>query len=303
MSPSRRSIQRFSAVEGGFTIIETLVALVVSALAIAIAMSLLLAAKGQIREQGKELEVSQGARATLDLLIRELRLGGACLPETGKFISLAGVDGGNSDEVTIRSGLTRDNLSCVRAATTTMALAASNVLFVDDSSGFEAGMRVYLRHPDGSGQYTSVDGVDPVNQELTLADALAGDFPPSTGVYAIGERRFFLGTQTIGGSERIGNGQTVRKHVVDTQPLGPELRVSVDEGTPYSFAIGTEALDLRYELNDGTVVDLPNSDAQWASVNQIQLTVTVRSLLPDSDGTYYRRTLAATIKPRNLIET
>ena len=285
MSPFRPSIPRFSAAERGFTAIETLVALVVTSVAIALTMSLLLAGSGHVREQGKELETSQGARAVLDLLMRELRLGGACLPVTGQFISLAGAHSSSGDEITIRTGLTRADLSCIRAATTAMAPVSTSTLLVDDSGGFAAGMRVYLRHPDGSGTYTRLESVDAATRELTLVAPLGSQFPPTTGVYAIGERRFLLGTRSLGGFSV------------------PELLVAVDGGTPYSFAIGAEALDLQYGLSDGTVVDLPANDGQWASVNQILLSVTVRSLLPDATGAYYRRTLTATTKPRNLIET
>jgi hypothetical protein len=285
MSPFRPYTRPCSAAERGFAAVETLVALVITTLGIAMAMSLLLAGSRQVREQGKELETSQATRAVMDLLLRELRLGGACLPVTGKFVSLAGADGGDSDEITVRSGLTRNDLSCIRAATTVMAAAASSVLSVDDSGGFAAGMRVYLRQPNGSGVYARIAAVDAAARTLTLETPLSGDFPPTTGVYAITERRFFLGTRTLAGASV------------------PELLVAVDGGTPYSFALGTETLDIRYELNDGSVVALPADDGQWSSVNRILLRLTVRSLQPDPDGTYYRRSLSATTKPRNLIET
>jgi hypothetical protein len=247
--------------------------------------SLLLAGKSHVREQSKELEATQGARAALDTMLRELRLGGACLPITGEFISLSGVDAGGSDEITVRSGTTSTDLSCIRAATTQAVVAGDTLLKIDDIVGFEADMQIYLRHPDGTGEYHTITSVDTGNSELQIAATIGASYPNTSGVYSITERRFFLGATIVDGYS------------------SPELLLQVDGGTAHSFAIGIESMNFIYTLNNGSTISLPANDAEWAAVDQVTVSLTSRSLLPDPDGTYYRRTMTVTVKPRNLIES
>ncbi len=56
--------------------------------------------------QTREIETTQAARAAADMIVRDLRLGGACLPVTGDFISLDGTNSGQTDTITTRTGLT-----------------------------------------------------------------------------------------------------------------------------------------------------------------------------------------------------
>ena len=80
-------------------------------LAVAATSGMFLASKRQMVMQQRQLETTQAARAAVDMMVRDLRLGGACLPVTGDFISLDGTNTGQTDEIITRTGLTRPDLS------------------------------------------------------------------------------------------------------------------------------------------------------------------------------------------------
>jgi hypothetical protein len=62
---------------------------------------------------------------------------------------------------------------------------------------------------------------------------------------------------------------------------------------------------VRYQLQRNCppcdVIDAPSSNAEWSIVDTVLLSVTARSERPDQSGTYYRRTVAVNVKPRNLL--
>ena len=260
-------------------------------LAVVATSGMFVASKRHMRMQAREIETTQAARAAVDMIVRDLRLGGACLPVTGDFISLAGTNSGNEDMIITRTGLTRPDLSCIRSAIPVDAnpvgvTAGASVVPVQSAEGFEAGMRAYIRHPDGAGEYFDITGV-PSATQLSKSGTLSRDYPDSSGVYAIDERRFWISWW---------NG-----------PRGPqpELMLQVGSGAAQSFAVGIEKLDIQYQLRRDCPpcdnVNLPADNDEWSIVEQVLLNVTARSELPDEGGDYYRRTITVGVKPRNLL--
>jgi len=257
-------------------------------LAVAATSGMFLASKRQMQMQQRQLETTEAARSAVDMIVRDLRLGGACLPVTGDFISLDGTDNGQTDEIVTRTGMTRPDLSCIRSSVPTGAtvVAATAAMPVQASDGFAAGMHAYIRHPDGTGEYFDIASVDSQTQ-ISKVQTLSRDYPATSGVYAIDERHFYLDTWA--------------------SPNGPqpELMLQIGSQAPQSFAVGIEKLNIQYQLQQNCppcdVVDLPNSDTQWAIVDSVLLTLTARSELPDTSGNYYRRTITVNVKPRNLL--
>jgi len=277
----KRYTRRSLRADDGFGSIELLVAITVTALGIALASGLMLAGRSHVRQQEKELEASHAGRASLETILRELRLGGACLPETGEFIALEAINSGTHDEITTRFGLTFDNdMSCIQTATTSDATAGSTTIALDNADGFAAGTLVYLRHTNGSGEYFIVTTVDPSSRTLGTDRGLLNDYPATSGVYAIDERKFSIET-----------------------PSGapPRLMLQVGRGLAYPFALGIESLDVHYELADGSIIDEPGDDPTWRSLRQIHIDLTARSLSKSLQGDYIRRVFSVGIKPRNLI--
>jgi hypothetical protein len=248
------------------------------------------ASKRHMRMQSREIETTQAARAAIDMIIRDLRLGGACLPVTGDFISLEGTNGGDQDMIITRTGLTRPDLSCIRSSVPTLEVvsASGGTVPIQNSEGFEAGMQAYIRHPDGEGEYFEITSVASPTQ-LVKATTLSRDYPETSGVYGIDERRFFI--QTF------------------SSPRGPQpelqLQIGDNPADAQSFAVGIETLNVQYQLRRNCppcdVVDLPVDNDEWSIVEQVLLNVTARSELADEQGDYYRRTMTVGVKPRNLL--
>ncbi len=264
----------------GFTTIELMVAIAVTAIGITLASGMMLAGKEQIQRQERQLEATQAGRAALDTILRELRLGGACLPETGEFIALAAVDNDTTDEVVTRYGLTTPDLSCIQTATASAIAAFTTSVPVNDSAGFKAGDYVYIRHTDGSGEYFEISSIDSTNHTLLIDRALTTGYPATSGIYAIDERRFYVDS---------------------TASPAPKLMFQVSGTTPQPFALGIEKLDIEYVLADGTPLPAPATDEEWRSVRRVRVDVTARSVSPDAGGRYYRRQYSVSIKPRNLV--
>ncbi len=264
----------------GFTTIELLVAVGVTAIGITLASGMMLAGKEHIQRQEKQLEATQAGRAALDTILRELRLGGACLPETGEFIALAAVDNGTTDEFVTRYGLTTSDMSCIQTATASAVSASATSVPVNDSDGFTAGDYVYIRHTDGSGEYFEINSIDSTNHVLLIDRALTTGYPATSGVYAIDERRFYLDSAA---------------------PPAPRLMFQIGGAAAQPFALGIEKLDLEYELADGTSLAAPATGEEWRSVRRIHVEVTARSVSPNVGGGFYRREYSVSIKPRNLI--
>jgi Tfp pilus assembly protein PilW len=290
MRQCKRFIPKCSATSaGGFTAVELLMGVVLMGIAVAATSGMFLASKQQMFMQQWQLEATQAARAAVDSIVRDLRLSGACLPTTGDFISLSGVNNGTTDQITTRTGLTQPNLSCVQAVVQigSTVSASSSTVPVQSSVGFVAGMRAYIRNPTGTGEYFDITAV-PSGTQLVKAQTLTQDYPETSGIYAIDERTYSLDTWTS-----PANGPQ------------PELLLKVGNQTPQSFAIGIESLNIQYQLDRNCpscdVVDLPTSNADWSLVEAVLLTITARSEQPDAEGNYYRRTVSVKVKPRNLL--
>ena len=243
--------------------------------------------KVHMQMQERQLETTEAARSAADMIVRDLRLGGACLPVTGDFVSLEGINSGTNDEIITRTGLTRPDLSCIRTVSLNDPLTAgSATITVESSEGFGNGMRAYIRHPDGEGEYFDVTAVNSPTQ-LGKGTTLSRDYPTTSGIFAVDERRFYLNTWT---SSR-----------------GPqsELMLQVGSKPAQSFAVGIEKLDVKYQLQRNCpacdLVNLPADNAEWSLVDALVLSVTARSEQPDKAGSYYRRTISVNVKPRNLL--
>jgi type II secretory pathway pseudopilin PulG len=267
--------------------VELLVGITLMGLAMAATSSFFLASNGQMRQQNFRIETDQAARAAVDMIVRDLRLGGACLPVTGDFISLDGVEDGEEDEIITRTGLVRPDMSCVRTASSAMTNDGTKIVQVESIDGFEEEMPIYLRAPNGSGEYRSIAGIDTAAKEIHLSEPVDQDFPSTTGVYALDERHFY-----------IEHFDTARGDV-------PKLMVKIGDDDPMSFAVGIEKLDFSYVLRKNCppcdVVEIPTTESDWAVVEQVIVGLTARSEVQDASGDYYRREVEVAVKPRNLL--
>lgn len=273
-----------SRAESGFSLVELLVATTVISVVMAALGALFVASRNMIQQQVLRLETLQALRATLDNLTRDLRLGGACLPSTGSFVALAGANVGNTDTIATRAGVVDTNLTCVLTTVRDPMPATARELKVESTNGFADGMRAYIRHPNGTGEFFTITHVQPSASMLQKDGQSSQDYPIGSGVYAVDERTYALDM---------------------SNPSLPVLVITANSGTPMPFAFGIEGLSVQYKLARNCpacdLVDLPAGDSEWLLVNEILVSVTARSRVPDRDGQYFRRTGQIAVKPRNLL--
>lgn len=271
----------------GFSSVELLVATTIFGLAITATSGFFLASNNHMKLQARKIETNQAARAAIDMVVRDLRLGGACLPVTGDFISMEGTDNGDEDELVVRTGLVRPDLSCVRTAVKNKSLKDQTTVKVETVDGFEVGQLVYLRKPNNKGEYVTIASIDPSVPSFDADSPLKRNYPKTSGVYIIDERRFYI------------------NHWTSPRGVLPELMVQVDDEAPASFAVGIEKLNFEYQLRRNCppcdTVDLPANNDEWAIVEQVFVTVQARSELKVENDDYYRRTIQIGVKPRNLL--
>jgi hypothetical protein len=237
--------------------------------------------------QALQIEATANARAAIDVIERDVRLGGACLPITGDFMSLDGTNNNNEDHIWTRTGMVRPDMSCVRTATSTSTPASGSTISVDNASGFASGMRAYIRNASGAGEYFNVTSVNTSTNTIGRDRSFSTSYATGSGVYAIDDRHFYI------------------DHWAAPWGDTPRLMLQVGGMTAQPFAVGIEKLDFRYQLKRNCppcdIVNLPASEDEWRLVQEVLLSVTARSDKKQQDGTYYRRSFDVGIKPRNLI--
>lgn len=285
----------------GTTLVEILVALVLAGVVgLAVGGAYVFVTRTWFGNQYR-LEAQQNLRIAVERLSRQLRLAGACVPNPGNpdIRPLSGADGGDRDELRIRI-----NVRC--AATTTRAAApqGTSVLQVDRVDGFVSGMHAYLLHPGGQGQYVQVvNVVSGGSPQIQVDPSTSRDYPVGSAVYGAEEQLY---------SVQDRNGVPTLMLAV-----GPAL------GRPAEpLALGVERFDVQYVLNrrwaadscvagypvDGVelcVVDQPATDAEWALVRVVRVTLRVRSTRPVpalGPWQFYRLEHTFDAKPRNLLK-
>jgi len=262
-------------------------AIAVTSVSMVAVTGLLHASARFMRNQELQVETTQAARASIDSMVRDLRLGGACLPITGDFIALDGVNNGTEDQITTRAGIARPDLSCVNSTTTADVVTGSTTISVQNVNGFVVGMRAYIRGTDGSGEFFTISAVSSGSNTITRSPAASQAYASTSGVYAIDERTYSI------------------NHWAASWGDTPELMLEINNQGAQSFAVGIEKLDIQYQLARNCppcdTVNIPATDDEWRLVQQIFLTVTARSDKKNLNGQYYRRTLTVGVKPRNLL--
>ncbi len=238
---------------------------------------------GSWDDETQRLAVQQNLRMAVNLLSRELRLAGACLPDAGpsNIHAMAGADSGPVDSLTVRS-----NIHCAIASLPNDVLAGATSVSVDTTENFVAGMQVYVLHANTTtGEYVTVTNVNQAASRLDLATPVVQSYPSGSSAY----------------------GAAFETFAIDASGAVPVLTASSEE-TAQPAVGGVERLNIRYMLDRNCtpgpcdMVDLPANDSEWALVRTVQVDIGVRSARKvrggDADG-FYRLGQSIEIKPRN----
>lgn len=282
----KRSTRRCSDRQRGFSFIELLVAMGITGVVMTSVVQFFASHARQMRQHGFRVETQQALRGSVDAIVRDVRLAGACLPTDGGFTALDGTDGPNGDSIVVRTGLVRNDLTCVTSPLAAATANGATNFQVINANDFVVGKMAYVRHPNGSGELSRVTNVNTGANTVSVADAVGQDYPfPGSSLYAVDQRTYFLRS--------------------DLDP--PLLMFQIDEEVPQPFAAGVTRLDFEYVLNDNcptcTIVDLssPLSTADWWLVNEVLITLTVETVGGVVEGDATELTQSARTKPRNLL--
>lgn len=286
MWPRRSSPTSASNARRGYTLTELIVAIALgSAVIVTAAAGYLFASKSWLSD-GVRLETQQNLRTSVDVLSRDLRFAGACLPDAGpsNIKPLAGADSGTTDSITVRA-----NVRCAIASATANVAAGATDINVDNVTNFVAPMLAYILHQNTTtGEYVLVVDVNQGAFRLTLDTGTTQAYPVGSSVY----------------------GAESQTYAIDTSGSVPLLTVTPSIGAPQPAVSGIDRLNIQYVLDRNCtpgpcdVVDLPANDSEWALVRTVRLDMTARSsrrISPaDPDG-YYRLGQVIEVKPRNFL--
>lgn len=282
----RSSPTSASKAQRGYTLMEVLVAVTLGSITVITAIGGYVSVSRSWLNNGLRLETQQNLRAALDLLSRDLRFAGACLPDSGPsdIKPLAGADNGTTDSITFRA-----NVRCAIGSTTGATPMGDTDINVDTVANFVPGMQAYILHQNTTtGEYVVVASVDQVASRLTLAAGTTQAYPSGSAVY----------------------GASSQTYALDTNGSIPVMTVQPSIGAAQPIVSGIDRLNIQYVLDRNCtpgpcdVVNLPANDSEWALVRTIRLDVRARSSrqvpAADPDG-YFRLGQVIEVKPRNFL--
>jgi type II secretory pathway pseudopilin PulG len=276
-------------VTAGYTLVELLVVLLITSFMMTLLAGFFRTAVAARQNAGAQTEAQQGLRALASVITQELRQAGACLPRTGTFVALGGTDGGLTDTLILRIGMTNPTTgACVRAQITTVGGAAvgASTLSVDSTAGFGGAKRVLVASgATGASEVYSI--INTTATSITISPGLLFAKPQSSRLYPLDERIYQ--TQTWNGR--------------------PVLTVQIDGGTAQPLVEGVTEFNVTYR---GTPCDAygvcpalaqPTTDATWRAVREVWIAPKIASRKKDRQGQTVYSTPASPIhiKPRNLL--
>jgi len=237
---------------------------------------------------GAQTEAQQGLRALASAITQELRQAGACLPRSGTFVALGGIDNGLTDSLTLRIGLTNPTTgACLRAQIGAGgAVAGATSLAVDSTAGFGQAKRLLVASATtGAAEVYSITGMTATS--ITISPGLLFAKPGNSRVYPL--------------DERIYQVQTWNERTI--------LSVQIDGGTAQPLVDGVKEFDVTYRgmpcnsLGECTVLAQPTTETAWRTVREVTIAPKIESRRKNRQGQNVNSTAAdlIRIKPRNLL--
>lgn len=287
----------------GLTVIELIVALGLAAVVGLFTFQGYVYGTRQWESQHGRLQVQQSLRTAVDILVREARLGGACLPDAGPLVAFAGTDqqvGGRDADVLV----VHANATCATATLNVNQANPAAPMTVDVTDGFSPGQQAYVLHADTTtGEFFVIGSVvGTLPRTITPNVPLTRAYPQNSTIFGVEEKAF--GVDTTAPTPAF----TIDPTYVGGAPPVPIIR-------------GIESLNVRFVVNrlyadapaacvgntaDGWCIvnPPPTGSSDWRIVREVEVTLTARSLQPISGGDvdgFLRMPASVRIKPRNLI--
>ncbi len=261
--------------DSGFTLIELVLAAVISIVVIGAAFNVYIVQHKQLLIQEQISDMQQALRGSMDELTTKIRLAGYNLPQT--LIPLVARNTNPDSILILYDTAILDNVTLNHA----MPQPSAELRCDGDLSGITDNDWLYI--------------YDPVSQ--------TGEFFLCTQVqYAAGHIQH--NTMPLSRSYGVG-AQVVKinmlKYFIDstTDTLHPKLMVSVMNEAPQVFAEDITDLQFQYVLSSGAIVDVPPLASM---VREVIISITARSARRDTEfaADYRHRNLTTRVKVRNL---
>jgi len=270
----------------GVTLIELLIALVISAILVAGIYRVFISTQRSYMVQDQVVEIQQNVRGAINKMMREIRM-----VNFGRIVSF--------DE---SSGTFVNSILPVNGFVTILTTSSGSITVV---GGFKQ-IKTAAVNPIP----ITVDSFDPAIPSITLSNATDEFDGDAHGYLSIGgEGSFIVQNQPVGStnvltldrapSNPVGHFvfkvQAVRYFVDNNRVL---RRNENTGGGAQPMADNIESLEFQYLKADGTQTLIPNS------TTSIQVTITARTRDPDptysSDGGFRRRQIVSNIQLRNM---
>lgn len=258
----------------GFTLLEVLIALFMSAVVLTIIFKVFITQHKNWSIQEQVTDMQQNARAAMDELGRQIRMAGHELP-----LGLPGIIAYNTNPDTIV--ITYANGGCDAPIEWTMPLPSSELRCDGhDISCFEDGDWVYIFHPDsGGGEFFQISEVQVAAAHIQHnKDPLSKCYPKGAIIIAL---------------------QRIKYYIDNSDTLHPNLMMELPGRAPQIYAENITDLEFQYTMKNGMVVNVP---AIVDDVREVHIIMTARTDRPDPefpDDPYRQRQYTSRVNLRN----
>jgi Tfp pilus assembly protein PilV len=256
----------------GVTLVEALIALLLTGVVSLAIFKAYITQHQHYVAQDDITNVQQNARAGLDEMTRQIRMAGFQLP-TG--LNPLRVANANPDSLV---AIYRSD-TCQGVLSATMATAAADMICTGSVGCFVVGQLAYIFEPDsGGGEFFTIAGVNAGTKAISHV-ALTRSYRKDAIILIV---------------------SWVQYYIDRSNAAHPNLICRTPSAGAQVFAEDVSDLQFRFQLNNGTIVDIPPLIEDVRAVI-VAVTGRSRSQDPYSGGDHYRyRTYTSSVNVRNL---
>ncbi len=258
--------------EKGFTLLEVMIALAIMGVVTAAVMQAYVTQHENYMVQEDISDIQQNARASVDELVRNVRMAGYGIPPTLSAVTPSNT---NPDTITI----TYTSSSCESFLRSDMSTSTEALPCSLSVACFNDLEWCYIYDPDsGGGDWFQVSNVDAANRQLDhVSTPLSAAYRAGSVVKPINQIKYFVDT---------------------TDPDHPNLMMERRGSTPQVYAEDISDLQFRYRMKNGSIIDEP-----LLTDNIREVLITVRGRSHDLDvrtDNRRQREFVTSVSLRNL---
>ncbi len=259
----------------GFTLVEVLIALIITAILSAAMFKIYVNQHHAWMIQESEIEMQQNARAAIDELTRQLRMAGFGLPNS--MPPLEAFDT-NPDTIAI---LYKSGINCEVSIDKPMPQPSSELDCIGNVGCFFVGQMAYIYDPFvEEGEYFEISFVQETPAKIQHNKwPLSRSYPEGSVIMTLDRVKFFID---------------------HSDKLHPKLMVQMMNGTPQVYAEDIVDLQFNYVLKNGMTMAQP---PMLKEIRRIGIDLTARTQNPDiefEDEPYRYEHYQSNVYLRNL---